>query len=268
MATADRKTGFLRTPGLFFAALVPALLVICGVLLLLAGMIFNLSFAVQFLIIPIALLAINIKIIRSKMRLVSRLILCIVVLISFALFFFVSGSLMRFEALESHHGTEALNEYLSFSEKYPELPDEGALGEPESMKYHVFTDMQLIFTSETSVLLCQYSPDEYTQMKERINSVYSFETEPRPRKYPHIFPRAVVSGFDIRMLSLNEDRYKSLEDAPKQLSYLEYPKKMIFIGTNNHTNEILYMYFEDIDLDYIDSFEDFLLKYCGLRHIL
>ena len=268
MTVAGRKTGFLRTPGLFFAALVPTLLIFLGVLMLRIGMIFNLSFVVQFLIIPIALLAVNIKIVRSKIRLVSRLVLCIVVLIPFALVYLVSSSLLRFEVLESWQGVEALNEYLSFAEKYPELPDEEALGEPELMKYYVYADMQLIFTSETSTLLCRYTPDEYTRMKEQINSVYTFETEPIPLKYPQIVPCAVVFDFDIRMLSMDEDRYKPLEDTPEQLSYLDYPKHMIFIGTNDRTNEILYMYYSDPDIDCIDSLEDFLREYCGLRHIL
>lgn len=61
----------------------------------------------------------------------------------------------------------------------------------------------------------------------------------------------VLDGFNFQMLSNGE--YK-----------LFYPKTMAFIGISEDNNEIAYVFYHDMDLDYIgSSFSDFLIEDCG-----
>ena len=60
-----------------------------------------------------------------------------------------------------------------------------------------------------------------------------------------------LDGFYFRMLSQNE--YK-----------LYYPKTIAFIGVSEGSKEIAYVFYNDVDLDYIgSSFPDFLIEDCG-----
>ena len=60
-----------------------------------------------------------------------------------------------------------------------------------------------------------------------------------------------LDGFYFQMMSQKE--YK-----------LYYPKTMAFIGISEENNEIAYVFYDDIDLDYIGgSLSDFLIEDCG-----
>ena len=58
---------------------------------------------------------------------------------------------------------------------------------------------------------------------------------------------------------------KSVENIYK---YLEFPKRMVFIATNDDTKQIVYMFYEDPDIDYISEPLDKHIKSdCGWKYI-
>ena len=43
-----------------------------------------------------------------------------------------------------------------------------------------------------------------------------------------------------------------------------YPKQFVYIGISDELNEIAYVFYDDIDLNYIgSSYEEFLIETCG-----
>ena len=45
---------------------------------------------------------------------------------------------------------------------------------------------------------------------------------------------------------------------------LYYPKQIVFVGFSDKNNEIVFVFYDDIDIDYINrSFSDFLIEECG-----
>ena len=65
-------------------------------------------------------------------------------------------------------------------------------------------------------------------------------------------PTVELDGYFFRTLSIEE---------------FNYPKRLMFVATNDETNEIVYLSFYDDDLDYIVSLGDFLSDDCGWKHI-
>ena len=63
-----------------------------------------------------------------------------------------------------------------------------------------------------------------------------------------------VDGYSFRVLSSGE--YE-----------MDYPKEVVLIATNDETKEIAYLSYDDQDIDYIDSLDEFILDDCGWEHI-
>jgi hypothetical protein len=65
-------------------------------------------------------------------------------------------------------------------------------------------------------------------------------------------PVVELDGYTFRTLSLED---------------FNYPKRLMFVATNDDTKQIVYLSFYDDDLDYIVSLEEFLMDDCGWKHI-
>ncbi|MBQ8404520.1 MAG: hypothetical protein IJX55_08900, partial [Clostridia bacterium] len=113
-----------------------------------------------------------------------------------------------------------------------------------------------IFTCNSYALISEYNEEEYEVQKALLNEKYIFQSEEMGAFDTVCEHTAVVDGYFFRTLSV-EGEYK----------YINYPKNMFLIGTNDQTKEIVYMYFNDIDLDYISSLEDFINDDCGFEHM-
>lgn len=89
------------------------------------------------------------------------------------------------------------------------------------------------------VLLVRYDEETYRQEKERIDAQIAFETQPLAlsgdgQTCEPAFP---MDRFAVRTVSMC-DRY-----------WTEYPESMAFIGTSDDTCELLYVYYDDVNLD-------------------
>ena len=67
---------------------------------------------------------------------------------------------------------------------------------------------------------------------------------------------AKIDGYIFRMLSFDEYGDE-----------LYFPKHIIFVGYSDESNEIIYGEFNDIELDFIESLEDFIQDDCCWKYI-
>lgn len=144
--------------------------------------------------------------------------------------------------------------YNELTEKNVLMPPISNIGDYEDLRFQYYHKNMLFFESDSYSLVAKYDANTYLEQKDILDEKYVFQEKNLPdMKDVDKKPMFSIGTFNFRLLCL--DTYKD-ED-------LIYPKKMVFIGTSDNDYEIAYIYFQDLDLDYIDtSFENFLKEYC------
>lgn len=101
------------------------------------------------------------------------------------------------------------------------------------------------FSSESCTLKVKYKSKIYEQEKEKIykNCTASY------------FPAASSSASDDNTIEKDGYRFSYIDQG-------NFPKKIYLIATNDDKKTISYICFNDPDLDYIESFDEFLKKEC------
>lgn len=132
------------------------------------------------------------------------------------------------------------------------MPTVNELGKYEDLKIKNYSHNMLFFNSEAYTVIAKYDDKEFEKQKAGIESNYKFskdiiEFDVSDSK---LKPEFTLDGFEFRVLSEAYSEYG-------------FPKDMYFIGINEDERKIAYIYFHDFDLDYIDSFEEFLIEDCG-----
>lgn len=232
--------------------------VLFGCLALLGGAIITGFFVVVYFLCPTLLFFGCLFLLRSRMRILWKIILCVLlaaVIILTAFYLFIFGHYVYDYA---SIGEEAEEEYNRIEETIFEFPALGELGQYNRIEYHEFIDQAgPFFIAENHILLCQYSEAEYTQQLHRLHETYSFQSEPLSAHGYTCDPTITIDGDCFQLLSIDTEHYPALE----------YPKRLFFIVTNEDTQEIGYLLFRDDDLDYIADLENHLLNACGWRYI-
>lgn len=83
-----------------------------------------------------------------------------------------------------------------------------------------------------------------------------FQDEPLSAHGYEVAPTISMDGYEFRFLS-----YDELE------GYYYYPHSILLIGTNDKTKEIVYLFYSDDDLDYIESMEEHFLNDFGWKYM-
>lgn len=91
--------------------------------------------------------------------------------------------------------------------------------------------------------------DSFEEAKQEINNNYEFYTEALIEDDP--VPVFEFSGFSFRL----------------KVSEKVYPKVMYFVGINEESREIAFVYFNDVDLDCVGEFDSIMYYYCGWQYI-
>ena len=247
--TKKRLIGFLG------CALIPVLVIGFGILLLTKNVVFTGGFAFVYIFMPLIATGLLAWCIFSngttlKKGMISGAILALFAMLSFFLFVFVGLMQVR-----HYEGTEAERLYVDVKEENTLMPELAAIGQPTDVEYHRVMFHHL-FSSETDILICRYSLDEYVIQKAALDTEYAFQTEAITNGHSDGQPSAEVDGYQFRFLSIKE--YKGT---------IDYPKHVILIGCSDDAREIVYIAYEDDDLDYIPSLEDFILDYCGWKYV-
>jgi hypothetical protein len=143
----------------------------------------------------------------------------------------------------SKYGAE---EYDRGVEKDSVMPRTNQFTDSEEIFTKHFHWDALVFLSDTYILIAKFNEDNYNSRKEALLSSGGFETEPiKEPDYGDIATSFELDGFNFGYLLLSE-----------------YPKKMYFIGYKDETRQIAYVWFDDPDLDSIETeFDQFLREY-------
>ena len=168
-------------------------------------------------------------------------------------YFFVNGKQLTIPSRISDLRDKVsydIEKWKNLENKYSFLPSVDELGKYTDLNFKFFHKDMLMFESDAYVLKVTYGDEVFDRQKDYINNNYVMQE----KVYENRTEREAsftLDGFYFRMLSQNE--YK-----------LYYPKTIAFIGVSEESNEIAYVFYGDVDLDYIgSSFPDFLIEDCG-----
>lgn len=247
--------------GLAVAWLIPALWLGMGVLLWLPGSeVLTLSYALAHLLLPMLVMAILYRIVRRGWHPGWRALLCAVVLGASILATGWLAFIGHYSLHDHAAGEDGIAMYeADIGASLSLLPEPEELGEPEQIEYHYFyNQICTFFDSDCYTLICTYSPEDYGERVAALEEQYVFHTEPlyAGREAERLEPLYTLEGYRFRLLEMDTEVYD-----------LRYPHHMILVGTNDETREIVWSYYSDDDLDYIDEPVEFLLKDCGWKYI-
>lgn len=142
---------------------------------------------------------------------------------------------------KTHTGND-IERYNTLVEAVDFLPKIDELNNYSNFTFK-FTETKGLFSSCSYILKVSFSKEEFNNEKNRISENYYYD------KY--ITDVIRVDTFDFKLLDF--EKYE-----------LSYPKSIVFIGISEPTNEVVYIYYEDKDLDYIEgNLEDFIVNNCN-----
>lgn len=249
---SDKKAEILRWLVFSVMCLIPLIFLFKGVVRFCQGELLTLAFAVAFFLIPILIIIGFFYIIRDKnTHALGKSVLSILLVIVLSIISFVFVVFGTFKELHSYNGDKAVNEYSSIifyeSEAMPNLNE---TGDYEEIRLFNYKSYYLLGNSVANTVVLKYDKDKYDAEKQRIADTYIFQEE----SIRNTIPNSLIDDYYFKMLSIQD--------------YCDYyPKHVRFVATNDKTNEIVHINFYDVELDYIESVEDFILNDCGFKYI-
>lgn len=239
--------------------LLPLGAIALGVMLLTVNTLFNTAFTVTFGVLPLCFVLLLWPIWMTRkpkawLRVLLSVVLSVVFLLS-VLFMIVVG---KYEMLDCYEGDEMTAPYTEMQKKNSFMPPLSDVGAPEEAVYYDYFSQQLgFFTCDAEILVCRYSEEAYKQEKTRLETDYTFQSDPLKGCGYTCDGATELDGYYFRVVAYEEGG-----------SWDEYfPKTMYLIATNDATREIVYLFFFDDDLDYIEDLAEFIRNDCGWKHI-
>ena len=225
------------------------------IILLLANTLFTPAYIISLILPVFALLAVWATGL-SKIKLGWKITCCCIFVFGFVIFFFTVLSWGEFALIDHYSDDGAISPYTEATEKLETMPTLDEIGDPEKIDYYYYVACAMIFGRESDTLLCTYDEQAYQEQKALLDQTYTFQTEDMEANDYTCSPYAEVDGFTFRVLSFD------------QYQHLYYPKYMTLIGTNDETNQIVYISYDNSDLDYISSsLAKFIEDDCGWKYV-
>ena len=230
--------------GFCAAALLPTIWLLLGLLMVLGGAVFTLSFILAHILLPAAALLLLRRTIRSNKHAAWKWVLSIVILcLSILLDIMLMGA-GHFSIYDHAKGQDALDLYEKDIGHYELMPEATDLGNPEQIEYHYFfNQIATFFDSDCYTLICTYSPEDYAAMTGNLESSSSADWN----------TLCTLDGFSFR--------WSWFED---------YNINILLTATNDETHEILWACYDYYDVDELVDIpdpEEFLLEDCGWKYI-
>lgn len=142
--------------------------------------------------------------------------------------------------------------YTQMAKEDAAMPVKSELGNFENVIFKCrHFDGHLIVFYEAFTALATYSDTEYEKQKNEVMETYTFVTgkvvngycdDPDNRELEPVFTHG---GFEFKLQSETE-----------------FPKSVYLIGFNDETKQIAFVRYKDTDIDYINSYDEFLND-CG-----
>lgn len=137
------------------------------------------------------------------------------------------------------------------------MPALDELGDTKQMEFYQYRETASIFYFQADVLICTYSGQEYNEQVAALEHNYAFQSEPMEACDRTCDPTGTIGDYYFRFLAV-DGTYEE---------QIYYPKQVVLIGTNDNTSEIVYIAFDNMDLDYLTTVEEFVNDYCGWEYI-
>ena len=241
-----------RLIGFCCCVLLPIVAISLGILMLVNDVMLNIGITIVYFLIPLIAAGLLACCIFSNCKTWKKSVLSSVILVLFLIIFFFSSLLVGWTQVKHYGENEAAQQYSLLESEL--MPDLAELGKPTNIEYYRLQSWFFIFSCEADGLICSYTPEDYEIQKARLDTEYTFQTEPIIDDFSNYEPMVDIDGYQFRMLSSKEYN-------------LYYPKNVVLVGCSDDTNEIVYLEFFDIDLDYITSLKDFIMDECGWKYI-
>lgn len=246
-----------RVIAFVLSALIPLAAIGLGIMLVVAGAVFNVAFVLTFILLPLSALSLLFILLFSGIKVSKKIVFDIIILVLFVILFLFGYIFGKFEMLEHYENEDAVKYYEEVADGLNPLPGVSEIGNPQEIEFYDYFSTQFgIFTCDSDVLVCKYSETDYNIQKEELEKKYIFQNEPMEAHGYVCEQNVQIDDYVFGVLSVNGE-YETIY----------YPKRMILIATNDVSNEIVYMSFYDDDLDYVTSLEDFINEDCGWKRI-
>lgn len=239
--------------------LLPLGAIALGIMLLTVNTLFNVAFALTFVVLPLCFILLLWPIwMTGKPKAWLRVLLSVVLSVVFLLSVLFVIAVGKHEMLDCYEGDDMTAPYTEMQKKNSFMPPLSDVGTPEETAYYDYFSQQMgFFTCDAEVLICRYGEDAYQQEKARVETAYTFQTQPMEACGYTCDATAELDEYAFRVVAYEEGG-----------SWDEYfPKSMFLIATNDATREIVYLSFCDDDLDYIEDLAEFIRNDCGWKHI-
>ena len=225
------------------SCLLPVAAIAFGIFLLMKDTLFNITFFIGFILLPISTMVGLFFLVFSKIKLIGKIALVLASLFTFLFCFNIVPNFGKMETLSHYENEEVADyQYAEVVARYDEMPELSEVGEPKKIEYYdYFSSAAIFFNCYTDTLICQYDADEYVTQKALLKEKYVFQAENGTAK---------IEDYTFRIVEAEN-----------------YPKELLFIATNDQTCEIVYMAFYDDELDYILSLPRFIYEDCGWKYI-
>ena len=242
-----------RLIAMVLASLLPLAAIFLCVKLLTSDIVMSVTFVLTFILLPVVTLALLGLNIFGKRRVVGKTILSILLLIAFVCLFLFLNAFGKFEMLSHYENDQIPSHYRELQKDFPQMPTLSEVGQPIHVDYYDYFSQQMgIFTCDADYLMCRFDDEQYNIQKAQLDQKYAFQVDIMSESGYECEPVVELDGYTFRTLSLED---------------FNYPKRLMFVATNDDTKQIVYLSFYDDDLDYIVSLEEFLMDDCGWKHI-
>lgn len=181
--------------------------------------------------------------IKRKLAITSTTLIIISLILSFIGWFLFGSYTIK--------GAE--KEYISHS-----LTEENLLesaGNYDDVYFQLYTYNMFIFQSRSALLKFDYTEENYIAQTEFISNNYSFLDEP------------IIDDYDFSYI-ISQNEFDIGDQQFRVCADGDYPKEFRIIGFNEKSKSIVYIDFDDSDLDYLcETFEPmeecFIDEYVG-----
>lgn len=239
-------------------SLVPLGIIALGLWKILSGTFITPGVLLGFFLLPCCLFIGSFFLITSKMNPFVKAVLMLPILVAFVLLFVEAILIGPMISMDHYEDAEAAEAYAANKKRVAAMPNLEDLGSPEAMEFYSYRFLAHVsFEWEADTLICRYTEDDYAAEKARLDEQFIFQTEPM-RVYGDstlCYPTAEIDGYSFRTLSVGGE-YE-----------INYPKQLMLVGTNDETQEIVYLASNDPELDYLDDLSGYILDECGWQHI-
>ena len=174
------------------------------------------------------------------------LVLTALILFICVVFFFVGGGIVDYQLKTYEMWHAERTEWMKGREGLINpMPSPADLKEAEEIRFQKY--MGNFWGEEAYILIAQYNEEQYERAKQILYDPLMFEVEDidQGARYPALDPAFTMGQFSVRLLKTGDLPYG-----------VEVPKDMLFAGTADDACEILFICYDDVDLDSIgESFE-------------